>query len=119
MRGVRVEKRTVCSVESAEGVGTVPFYARLRAAAERIRRWNLGREREDRDHGGDRSNSSTTKSDIKAPLEMVIPVPSSDSTEQNSGIPQKRVAAVETTRNRTVSNVACTSAQRVGSQRGL
>lgn len=70
-----------CPVESAEGVGIVSFYTRLRAAAERIGRWNRGRERKDRDHGVDRSNSSTTKSEINASLEVTIPVQSSDSTE--------------------------------------
>ena len=49
-----------CSVESAEGIGIGAFCAQLRAAAERIWRWNLGRERENRDHQVNQSNSSLT-----------------------------------------------------------
>jgi len=75
-----------CSVESAEGVGIKLFCARFRAAVERVKRWNLGRESEDQSHWVDRSNSSTTKSEIIAPSEIVILVLSSDSTEHFSPI---------------------------------
>ncbi|WP_218962311.1 hypothetical protein, partial [Halorubrum persicum] len=75
-----------CSVESAEGVGIGSLCTPLRSAIERIQRWNLARESEDRDHWVDRSNPLPTKSEIIASSEIVTPVLSSDSTEQNPGV---------------------------------
>ncbi len=48
--GALVGTSAVCSVESAEGVRIRPLCTRFRSAVERIQRWNLGRESEDRDH---------------------------------------------------------------------
>jgi hypothetical protein len=73
----------ICSVESAEGVGISPLCTRFRRAAERIQRWTLGREGDDRDLWVDRSNSLLVKNGIIVPSEITIPMPSSDSTEQN------------------------------------